>query len=205
MAVNAKRKLVVSEFLTLDGVMQGPGLADEDTEGGFKHGGWQQPYLDEVFMRAVGDTIAAADALLLGRKTYDIFARYWPTAKDPLADTMNKFKKYVASTTRNRLDWQNSVLIRGDVGPEIARLKQDNGKDLLVFGSGTLVQTLLRYDLIDELLLVIHPLMLGTGKRLFDDGTIPSALRLTDSKVSTTGVTLGTYKPAGEVKLGSFG
>jgi dihydrofolate reductase len=195
MAGNGKRKLVVSEFLTLDGVMQSPGLVDEDTEGGFKHGAWQQPYFDEVFQRAVEETMAAADALLLGRKTYDIFARYWPTAKDPIAPIMNNFKKYVASTTLGRVDWQNSVLIKGDVAPEIARLKQQNGKNILVFGSSVLVQTLLRHDLVDELLLAVHPLILGSGKRFrAEDGRRPFAL--TDSKATRKGVLIGRYRAA---------
>jgi dihydrofolate reductase len=196
MAGDAKRKLVVSEFVTLDGVMQGPGLVDEDTEGGFKHGGWQQPYFDEVFMRAIEQTMAAADALLLGRKTYDIFARYWPTAKDPIAPIMNNFRKHVASRTRDRLDWQNAVLIKGDVAPEIAKLKQQDGKDLLVFGSGTLVQTLLRHDLVDELLLVIHPLIVGSGKRLFREEYRRRPFELVDSKPTTKGVLVARYRAA---------
>jgi dihydrofolate reductase len=196
MAGNAKRKLVVSEFVTLDGVMQAPGLADEDTEGGFKHGGWQQPYFDEVFMRAVEETMTAADALLLGRKTYDIFARYWPTTKDPIAPIMNNFKKHVVSRTRDRLDWQNSVLIKGDVAPEIAKLKQQDGKDLLVFGSGTLVQTLLRNELVDELLLVIHPLIIGSGKRLFREEYRRRPFTLVDSKPTTKGVLVARYRAA---------
>jgi dihydrofolate reductase len=193
MAGNAKRKLVVSEFVTLDGVMQAPGLADEDTEGGFKHGGWQQPYFDEVFMRAVDQAMAAADALLLGRKTYDIFARYWPTAKEPIAPIMNNFEKHVASRTRDQVDWQNSVLIKGDVAPAIAKLKQQDGKNLLVFGSGTLVQTLLRHDLVDELLLVIHPLIVGSGKRLFREEYRRRTFELVDSKPTTKGVLVARY------------
>jgi dihydrofolate reductase len=196
MAGNAKRKLVVCEFVTLDGVMQAPGLVDEDTEGGFKHGGWQQPYVDEVFQQAVDETMAAAGALLLGRKTYDIFARYWPTAKEPVADRINSFKKYVPSTTRDRLDWQNSVLIKGDVVPEIAKIKQQDGKDLLVFGSGTLVQTLLRHELVDELLLVIHPLILGGGKRLFREEYRRRPFELVDSKPTTKGVLVARYRAA---------
>jgi dihydrofolate reductase len=196
MAETAKRKLVVSEFLTLDGVMQAPGLTDEDSEGGFKHGGWQPPYFDEVFMDAVDQTMAAADALLLGRKTYDIFARYWPTAKDPIAPTMNNFKKHVASRTRNRLDWKNSELIKGDVSPEIAKLKLQDGKDLLVFGSGTLVQTLLRHDLVDELLLAIHPLIVGSGKRLFREDYHRRSFELVESKPTTKGVLIARYRAA---------
>jgi dihydrofolate reductase len=196
MAGNAKRKLVVCEFVTIDGVMQAPGLVDEDTEGGFKHGGWQAPYLDDVFTRAVEQTMAVADALLLGRKTYDIFARYWPTAKDPIASIMNNFKKHVASRTRDRLDWQNSVLIKGDVAPEIANLKQQDGKDLLVFGSATLVQTLVRHELVDELLLGIHPLILGSGKRLFREEYRRRPFELVDSKPTTKGVLVARYRAA---------
>jgi dihydrofolate reductase len=194
MAEDAKRKLVVCEFMTLDGVMQSPGLADEDTEGGFRCGGWQQPYFDEVFQQAVDSAMAAADALLLGRKTYDIFARYWPTSKDPEADHINSFRKYVPSTTRDRLDWQNSFLIKGDVPPEIAKLKQQPGKDILVFGSATLVQTLIRHDLVDEMLLVIHPLTLGSGKRLFREGDLRHAFELADSRSTKKGVLITRYR-----------
>jgi dihydrofolate reductase len=191
------RKLVVTEFVTLDGVMQAPGLPDEDTEGGFKHGGWQQPYFDDVFAKAIdNETIAAADALLLGRRTYDIFAGYWPKAKDPLAERMNAFTKYVASTTRSRVDWQNSILIKGDVAPEVAKLKRQPGRNLLVFGSGTLVQTLIRHDLVDELLLAIHPLILGSGKRLFTEKAAGSkrSFELVESRPTTKGVLIARYR-----------
>ena len=196
MAEKPKRRLVVAAFMTLDGVVQAPGAPDEDTEGGFKHGGWQEPYFDEVGDRAVQETMAAADALLLGRKTYDIFARYWPTAKNPFAPIMNGFKKHVASRTRDRVDWQSSFLIKGDVAPEIAKLKEQDGKNLLVFGSGTLVQTLLRHELVDELLLVIHPLIIGSGKRLFREEYRRRPFQLFDSKPTPKGALITRYRAA---------
>jgi dihydrofolate reductase len=198
MAETGARKLVVSEFVTLDGVMQSPGGADEDTEGGFEHGGWQLPYFGDVLSsNPVENEMAAADALLLGRRTYDIFARYWPSAKNPLADRMNAFTKYVASTTRDKVDLQNSILIKGDVAPEIARLKRQPGRNLLVFGSGTLVQTLLRHKLVDELLLMTYPLILGSGKRLFQEE--PDRWRgfeLVGAKPTPKGVVIARYRPA---------
>jgi dihydrofolate reductase len=196
MAEERNRKLLVSEWVTLDGVMQAPGLPDEDTEGGFKHGGWQQPYFDDVFMQAVNDVFATTDALLIGRKTYDIFARYWPTAKEPIAARMNGLTKYVPSTTRDRLEWQNSILIKGDVGPEVAKLKRQRGHDIVVFGSATLVQTLLRHKLVDELLLVVHPLVLGSGKRLFTNDDRRQAFELLASKTTTKGVQILRYRAA---------
>jgi dihydrofolate reductase len=198
MAEAGARKLIVSEFVTLDGVMQAPGLPDEDTEGGFKHGGWQQPYFDDVFANVIeNETMAAADALLLGRRTYDIFARYWPTATESIAERMNGFTKYVASTTKSRLDWQNSILIKGDVAPEVALLKRQQGRHLLVFGSATLVQTLIRHNLVDELLLVIHPLIIGGGKRLFTEkGSNKRAFELVESRPTTKGVLITRYRPA---------
>lgn len=194
MAAKGKRKLVVAAFTSLDGVMQAPGAVDEDAEGGFKHGGWQVPYFDEVGDRAVADTMAAADALLLGRKTYDIFARYWPTATNSFAPIMNNFKKHVVSRTTDRVDWQNSALIKGDVAPEVAKLKQQDGKDILVFGSVTLVQTLFRHDLVDELLLMIHPLIVGTGKRLFREEYPRRPFELVDSKTTKKGVLVTRYR-----------
>ena len=193
------RKLIVSEFLTLDGVMQAPGNPDEDRSGGFDRGGWQLDYFDDVFGRVVMEGLAATGGLLLGRKTYEIFAAHWPNqpAEDPLASTLNELPKYVVSTTLEEpLAWQNSMLIRGDVPADISRLKEQAGKDIQVIGSGELVQTLIRHDFVDEYRLMIHPLVLGSGKRLFREGGSPSRLRLLDSKTSGTGVLILTYAPA---------
>jgi dihydrofolate reductase len=193
------RKLVVSEFLTLDGVMQSPGYPDEDPSGGFEHGGWQMPLMDDVAGAEIMEGMAATDALLLGRITYEIFAGYWPSAAvdDPMAKTINSFTKYVVSTTlREPLDWKDSHVIAGDVPGEVVKLKQESGKDLQVIGSGNLAQTLMRHDLVDEYRLMIYPLVLGTGKRLFREGTPKSQLRLSDSKTSSNGVLIATYVPA---------
>jgi dihydrofolate reductase len=194
-------RIIVSEFLTLDGVMQAPGDPNEDRDGGFDKGGWQLNYFDDVFGKTIMDAFAVTGGLLLGRKTYEIFAAYWPKqpADDPLAGTLNDMPKYVVSRTlREPLDWQNSTLIKGDVANEIGRLKEQDGKDIQVIGSGELVQTLIRDDLVDEYRLMIHPLVLGTGKRLFRDGTTPAQLRLTESKPTTTGVLILTYEPTKE-------
>jgi dihydrofolate reductase len=195
------RKIVVSEFVTLDGVMQAPGDQNEDRSGGFDQGGWQLSYFDEVFGNVMTEAFAATGGLLLGRKTYEIFAAYWPKqpADDPLAGTMNALQKYVVSTTlREPLEWENSTLIKSDVAREIARVKEGSGKEIQVIGSGELVQTLVREDLVDEYRVMIHPLVLGGGKRLFREGLSPTRLRLVDSKPTTTGVLILTYVPAGE-------
>lgn len=191
-------RVVVSEFLTLDGVMQAPGGADEDRDGGFEHGGWQGPYLDDLAGSAVGEAMASTGGLLLGRKTYEIFAGYWPTATDEadIARQLNSLPKFVASTTLEEpLSWSSSKLIKGDVGKGVAELKEQPGKDLLVFGSGDLVQTLMEHDLVDEYRLQINPIVLGSGKRLFREGSTKTGLRLADSKTSSTGVLLLTYRP----------
>jgi dihydrofolate reductase len=192
-------KIVVSEFLTLDGVMQAPGDPNEDRSDGFDQGGWQLAYFDNVFGRTMMDAFAATGGLLLGRKTYETFARHWPNqpADDPIAGPMNAFQKYVVSRTlAEPLSWQNSTLITGDVGAGIRRLKDEPGKEIQVIGSGELVQTLVREDLVDAWRLMIHPLVLGTGKRLFREGTIRTRLRLLDTKATTTGVLIATYEPA---------
>jgi dihydrofolate reductase len=194
------RKLIVSEFLTLDGVMQGPGHPDEDRSGGFEYGGWQT-FMDEEQMRQVGEAIAATDAYLLGRKTYEIFAAYWPHQpdSDPFARTLNGLPKHVVSTTLGEpLAWQNSMLISDDVPGAVARLKEQPGKNISVLGSGRLVQTLLLHDLVDELVLMIDPIVLGTGKRLFREGLSPIGLELVDSKVASNGVLTLSYRPAGD-------
>jgi dihydrofolate reductase len=193
------RKLIVSEFLTLDGVMQGPGSPDEDREGGFDHGGWQMPYFDDVQMEVAAEGIAANGAYLFGRKTYEIMAAFWPTQPDtsPFAATLNGLPKYVVSTTlQEPLAWQNSTLLRGDVVEAIKNLKAQPGKNITVLGSGELVQTLIRHDLVDEFGLMINPLVLGTGKRLFREGLAPARFQLVDSKTTTTGVLIATYRRA---------
>jgi len=193
------KKLVVGEFLTLDGVMQAPGGPQEDTEGGFKYGGWQMPYDDAEGSKIVGDFIAAADALLLGRVTYQIFAPYWPNApeNDPIGDKLNSMPKYVVSTTLERVEWNNSTLIKKNVEEEVAKLKQKPGFGFLYsIGSGKLAQYLMKAGLVDEYVLLIHPLILGSGKRLFDNGVGPMYLKLVDSKTTGSGVMILTYRPA---------
>jgi dihydrofolate reductase len=195
------RRLFVSEFLTLDGVMQAPGDANEDRSGGFDQGGWQLAYFDEIFGSTIMEGLAATGGLLLGRRTYEIFAAHWPNqpAEDPLAGTFNELPKYVVSTTMSEpLAWQNSTLIQGDAATEIAKLKDQSGKDIQVIGSGELVQTLIRHDLVDEYRLMIHPILLGSGKRLFREGISPTRLRLVDSKTSSTGVLILRYRRADE-------
>jgi dihydrofolate reductase len=195
------RKIIVSEFVTLDGVMQAPGDPNEDREGGFDQGGWQLSYFDDIFGNVLMEAFAATGGMLLGRKTYEIFARHWPKqpADDPLAGTMNALEKYVVSTTLGEpLEWENSTLIKGDVARGVAKVKEGTGKEIQVIGSGQLVQTLVREDLVDEYRLMIHPLMLGGGKRLFREGLSPTRLRLVDSKPTTTGVLILTYVPAND-------
>jgi dihydrofolate reductase len=199
------RKLLVSTFLTLDGVMQAPGGPEEDPSGGFAHGGWSVNYWDEQMGQVMGESMSMPFDLVLGRKTYEIFAAHWPhVTDDPGAEQLNRATKYVASRTLRSLDWSNSILIEGDVGEEIATLKQQEGPELQVHGSANLIQTLLRHKLIDEYRLWIFPVVVGPGKRLFSDGTIPAGLKLVDTKVSTTGVVIATYEPAGEIVTGSF-
>lgn len=200
------RKLIVASFVTIDGVMQAPGGPEEDTAGGFKYGGWTVGYWDDFLGGVMDEQMAKPFDLLLGRKTYEIFAAYWPYAKsdDPIAGKFNSAKKYVVSTTLEKLDWSNSTLVKGDIVQEIKKLKQQDGPELQVYGSGKLIQTLMKHDLIDEFRLKIFPVTLGIGKRLFDDGTIPAGFKLIDSKTSTTGVIVATYERAGKVKTGSF-
>ncbi len=189
------RKIIVQEFLTLDGVMQAPGGETEDTEGGFAHGGWQRQYGDQVFGEVITKTFASADILLLGRKTYDIFAAYWPTATEDLeiAKTLNEWPKYVASHTKDVLTWQNSHLLQGNIIEEVAKLKKLPGKNILVIGSGDFAQTLMQGNLIDEYQLMIHPLVLGSGKHLFREGGPKQALAFLSSQVTTTGVVILNY------------
>jgi dihydrofolate reductase len=198
------RKLSVNTFLTLDGVMQAPGGPEEDPTGGFAYGGWSVNYWDETMGEIMGKAMAAPFDLVLGRKTYEIFAAHWPYSDDPTAKKLNQATKHVASRSLDRVTWQNSRLIAGDVAQEVTRLKREDGPELQVHGSGNLLQTLLSAGLIDEFRLWIFPLVVGKGKRLFADGTVPQGLRLADSVSSTTGVLIGTYRPAGAIKTGSF-
>lgn len=194
-------RIIVSEFTTLDGVMQAPGDPNEDRSGGFDQGGWQLDYFDDIFGSTMTEAFNATGGLLLGRRTYDIFAGYWPNqpADDPLAATMNGLQKYVVSTTLSEpLSWRNSTLIQGDVPGEIQKIREQPGKEVQVIGSGELVQTLMRHDLVDAYRIMIHPLVLGNGKRLFREGLPPTRLRLTDSKPTSTGVLILTYEPAKE-------
>jgi dihydrofolate reductase len=198
------RKLTVNTFLTLDGVMQAPGGPEEDPSGGFAHGGWSANYWDDQMFQVMGEAMSTPFDLVLGRKTYEIFAAHWPYVTDPFAKPLNDATKYVASRTLRSLDWSNSVLIEGDVGEGVAAIKQQEGPDLQVHGSSNLIQTLLRHNLIDDYRLWTFPVVVGPGKRLFSEGTMPVGLKLVDSKISTTGVVIATYVPAGEIATGSF-
>jgi dihydrofolate reductase len=202
------RNIVVSTFVTLDGVMQAPGGPEEDPTGGFTHGGWSVGYWDDVMGQAMGESMGKPFDLLLGRKTYEIFAAYWPNAPaEEGADALNNATKYVVSTTLDKAEWQNSQLIRpGEraVPEQIRRLKEQDGPEIQVHGSGQLIQMLIQHDLVDRYFLRIFPVLLGTGKRLFGNGAIPAGLRLVDSKTSTTGVIIATYERAGEIRYGSF-
>jgi dihydrofolate reductase len=193
------RKLVVFNSLTLDGVMQAPGRPDEDPRGGFAHGGWAQPYNDEVMAKVVAQGMADPGSLLLGRRTYEDLFSYWPHQTDnPFTEVLDNTRKYVASTTlAEPLPWRNSTLLEGDAADAVAALKRQPGRDLTVLGSGQLVQSLRRRDLVDTYVLLIHPLVLGSGRRLFPDGGGPDRLRLVDSVATTTGVLIATYEPAG--------
>jgi dihydrofolate reductase len=191
------RKIIVVEFLTLDGVMQAPGDPNEDRSGGFERGGWQRDYFDDMLGSAIVGALSETGGFLLGRRTYEIFAAHWPNqpAEDPLAGTFNDLPKWVVSTTlREPLGWQNSTLIQGDVASGIAAVRAGDGKDIQVIGSGDLVQTLIEHDLVDEYRLMIHPIVMGTGKRLFRDGAA-ARLRLVESKPTTTGVIINRYEP----------
>jgi dihydrofolate reductase len=200
------RKLIVSTFVTLDGVMQAPGGPGEDDEGGFTHGGWSVNYWDDQMGQVMGEATSRPFAMVLGRRTFDIMAAYWPTApEEEGAKVFNDAPKYVASRSRPNLEaWRNSVQIEGDAAEGLAALKAEDGPELQVHGSANLIQTLLAHNLVDQFRLWVFPLVIGSGKRLFADGTIPSGLRLVDHKVSSTGVVMGTWEPTGEIVTGSF-
>jgi dihydrofolate reductase len=194
------RILSVNSFISLDGVLQAAGGPDEDPTGGFELGGWAVNYFDDEMMKQIAE--ADPYELLLGRGTYEIFAAHWPYDKGPIADHLNSTRKYVASTTLMKVEWNNSTLIEGDVPEYVRELKSQDGPEIQVHGSPGLIQTLLEHDLIDEYRLWIFPVVIGTGKRLFGDGTIPRALKLVNGKVSSTGVATNTYEPAGEIEVG---
>jgi dihydrofolate reductase len=198
------RKLIVLSFMSLDGVIQAPGGPEEDTSGGFKYGGWVFHYFDEYIGKIMGEQMSHNADLLLGRKTYEIFASYWPHHEKEWPG-VNDVKKYVASNSLARADWKNSVLLRNNVEDQIRQLKNEDGPDLHVYGSANFIQTLLKNDLIDELWLKIFPITLGHGKRLFQSGTMPANFTLLEYKVSPAGVIIVSYKREGEVKTGSFG
>jgi dihydrofolate reductase len=213
------RRLAVNTFMTLDGVMQAPGGPEEDPTGGFTHGGWSVNYWDDVMNEVMGQSLTKPFNLLLGRKTYEIFAAHWPHVaendraarggdasdiEDPAGQALNNATKYVASRTLDKVEWTNSVLLQGDVADEVARLKAQDGPEIQVHGSSELIQTLLQHNLIDEYRLWIFPVLVGGGKRLFAGGTVPAGLRLVDTKTSSTGVVIATYEPAGTIDYGSF-
>lgn len=200
-------RLTFNTFLTLDGVMQAPGAPTEDPSGGFTHGGWLVPYADPDMGRYITEAFATMDALLLGRKTYEIFAAHWPRVtdpNDPIAVALNTMPKYVVSRTLEKVEWQNSSLIKGDLVREVSNLKRRYGREISVQGSSQLAQALIANDLIDEYRLWFYPIVLGTGKRLFGSGSVPAALTLTDTKRTSTGVVINTYRRAGKPTYGSF-
>lgn len=198
-------KLTVTEFVTIDGVTQGPGGPDEDTSGGFEQGGWLVPYFDASLGASMAEKFGLADAFLLGRRTYEIFAGYWPNVTDPanpVAGPLNSLPKYVASRTLEATRWPGSQLLRGEIAEAVSGLKRRPGRELQVHGSGNLVHTLARHDLVDEYRLLIFPVLLGAGKRLFPDGSAPTAFRLTGSATTSAGVTVQTYERAGRPEYG---
>lgn len=210
------RKIIVQTFITLDGVMQSPGGPEEDPSGGFRYGGWAVNHFDESMMKFVGESNAKPFALLLGRRTYEIFASHWPYVNekhkddpkenaldDPFADALNGARKYVVTNVPLALPWNNTTPITGNVVEEIQKLKEEDGPEIQVHGSGGLIQTLLKHDLVDEFRLMTFPLTLGSGKKLFADGTVPRTFKLTRSETSSTGVVIAVYERAGEVAVGT--
>jgi dihydrofolate reductase len=200
------RKLVVGTFLTLDGVMQGPGGPEEDRSGNFAHGGWMVPFIDDMIMRVMTDWVQRCDGLVLGRRTYEIFAASWPhaSADDPIAAKLNSVRKYVASRTLKQVHWRGSTLLAGDIAAGVRKLKGEPGGELQVHGSADLIQTLLRNDLIDEFRLWFFPVLLGTGKRLFAEGTVPAGLKLAETQTSSTGAVLQIHQVVGKPSYGSY-
>ncbi|PJZ41720.1 riboflavin biosynthesis protein RibD [Leptospira kmetyi] len=197
------RKIIVLEFLTLDGVIQAGGGPDEDTSGGFVYGGWSVPYSDEVIGTVMKKQMTVPFDLLLGRKTFEIWEPYWPKHSDFWPEVMSA-TKYVVSNTLTSSEWQRSLFLSGDILEKIKKLKQESGPNLHVYGSANLVQTLMKHDLVDEFWLKIYPITLGSGKRLFVDGTIPAAFKVTESQISPNGIIIVNYERAGEVQTGRF-
>ncbi len=198
------RKVIVLAFMTLDGVIQAPGGPKEDTSGGFKYGGWVFPFSDEILGKTIGDQMSKKADLLLGRKTYDIFASFWPEHESDWPG-VNQARKYVASKTLSRPKWNNSVVLKDNIADEINKLKQQDGPDMHVYGSSDFMQTLLKHDLVDEFWLKIFPVTVGKGKRLFDKGTIPGNFKMLEGKISPSGVIIANYARDGEVKTGTLG
>ena len=201
------RKLIILSFVSLDGIMQAPGGPQEDASNGFNYGGWTFPFFDEFLGNEMGNQMNHDFDLLLGRKTFEIFASYWPFAdkeKDPIAGGINRARKYVVSGSLEKTSWNNSFIIKGNVPEEIKKLKEADGPELQVHGSGNMIQTLWKYDLVDELWLKIFPVMLGSGKRLFEKGDFAGGFELLESKTSPSGVIVAKYSRSGEVKTGSF-
>jgi len=200
-------RLTLTMFQTMDGVVQAPGGPDEDPSDGFDHGGWVVPYADDDMLETMAGVFTRADAFLLGRRTYEIFAAYWPKVTDPgdpIAGPLNRLPKYVASRTLDDVSWEGTTLLRGDVATQVAELKAAPGRELQLHGSGNLAQTLMKHDLVDEYRLLTYPVVLGKGKRMFSDGAKPAALDLIDRKTTGAGVSIDVFTPAGEPTLGTF-
>ena len=198
------RKVVAAAFVSLDGVMQAPGAPEEDPTGGFKFGGWTFPYWDDAMGEVMGELFTEPFALLLGRKTYDIFAAYWPYQDDPIGHAFNAATKYVATRSDREFSWENTVPLRGDAADQVGRLKKEDGPRLLIQGSSVLIHSLQQKGLIDVYQLLIYPVLLGKGKRIFGEDARPEELKLQQTKAFSTGVMLARYTPSGEVKTGSF-
>ena len=201
-------RLTITTFISVDGVYQGPGGRDEDRSGGFDRGGWLVPHFDEATGEFMNEVFENPDAFLLGRRTYEIFAAHWPSVTDPadpVASRLNSLPKYVVSTTLRSADWQNSTIISGEVAAEVARLKEMPGRELQVHGSGALVRTLLENDLVDELRLLVFPVVVGAGRRLFPEAGVATGLRLVDSRTTGSGVVIHVYQPTGRPEFGTVG